>query len=721
MTICALQILITLDGQDFSVTAPYTSPTRSTCGASNDCALETSEDHQYAVTIATAGDWTFSLCGATYDTRIYVGTLLCSGDLAFNDDACGLQSEVTLTLVPGIYHVTVEGWFGNCGDYVLDIYTTAPVGPEDLCVGALNINCGDVVNGNTSTATTDTAPTCGTTDGAPGVWYTFTGTGQQITASLCGSSYDTKIRVFTGNCSALVCEVGNDDFCGTQSEVSFNSILGTTYYILVHGFGTASGAYTLSLTCATPPGPEDDCVGAQTILCGDVLTGNTSNYTTDVQPFCGTADGSGGGLWYEFTGTGDFVTASLCGSTYDTRIRVFEGNCSALVCVVGNDDFCGLQSEVSFLSVAGTSYFILVHGFGSSAGDYTISLTCGAPPTPGPEDCAGASTVCNSATFTGNSSGSGAVDDVDFSNADCLSVEHQSSWYFFQAQTAGTIAFEIVTAIDYDFAVWGPYSGTPSCSPAGLPIRCSWSAAYGSTGLQAGSGDTSEGAGGDAWLEPIIANVGDTYILCIDNFTSDNTSFDLNWNLSNGATLDCTPLPIELLRFEGYAEEGRAILEWATAGEVNNDYFSLERSRDGINFTVIGTTPGAGNSSALLEYSFIDRQAELGPNYYRLKQTDYDGTNSTSPVIVVYISPSSDNASIQLYPNPVKDGLHVIWDSRAASQGVLSIKDIAGHEILNSEEMVGHRIIDVTGLDKGVYILQLTTDFGAIVEHFIKE
>jgi len=93
-----------LFAQDFIVTAPYTSPTRTTCGAVNNCGLGSSEDHTYRVTLPTSGSWTFSLCSAaTYDTYLYVGTTLCNSDIGVNDDFCGLQSEITATLAAGFH------------------------------------------------------------------------------------------------------------------------------------------------------------------------------------------------------------------------------------------------------------------------------------------------------------------------------------------------------------------------------------------------------------------------------------------------------------------------------------------------------------------------------------------------------------------------------------------------------------------------------------------
>ncbi|HIA36898.1 MAG TPA: hypothetical protein EYN89_09290, partial [Flavobacteriales bacterium] len=105
---------------DFLVLAPYNSPLRSTCGAGNDCSLQSTEEHIYKVNILTSGTWTFSLCGSSFDTWIYVGSSLCSNDIGNNDDFCSTRSEVTAAITAGTYYVTIEGYSG-CGNYILNI------------------------------------------------------------------------------------------------------------------------------------------------------------------------------------------------------------------------------------------------------------------------------------------------------------------------------------------------------------------------------------------------------------------------------------------------------------------------------------------------------------------------------------------------------------------------------------------------------------------------
>jgi hypothetical protein len=127
---------------------------------------------------------------------------------------------------------------------------------NDFCYSAfpVPIGCDPVtVSGSTTNATFDPdAGFCGTSVTAPGVWYTVEGTGSEMTASTCNQAdFDTKISVYTGSCESLVCIGGRDDAAGCSgftTEYSWPSQIGETYYILVHGFGSATGDFDLTIS-----------------------------------------------------------------------------------------------------------------------------------------------------------------------------------------------------------------------------------------------------------------------------------------------------------------------------------------------------------------------------------------------------------------------------------------------------------------------------------------
>lgn len=284
---------------------------------------------------------------------------------------------------------------------------TRAVPANDLCADAIDVGAlPALVAGDTTEATIDSGDftgTCGTGITGPGVWYTVTGTGNGLTASLCTNTfYDSRINVFCNDCGDLFCVGGNDDSCGLQSSVSWCSEAGTTYYILVQGYNGDAGPFELTVAdnatpCANPPtcapvaGPPNDlCDNAEDL--GPLpasVSGSTvgANPDTATAPTCGTSV-TAPGVWYSFVGTGSSTTASLCaGTDYDSKLSVYTDTCDALTCVGGNDDFCSLQSEVTFCAEAGRTYFILVHGFSSNAGNFTLDVFDTGTPCECPDIC----------------------------------------------------------------------------------------------------------------------------------------------------------------------------------------------------------------------------------------------------------------------------------------------------------------------------------------------
>lgn len=164
-----------------------------------------------------------------------------------------------------------------------------------------------------------------------------------------------------------------------------------------YGFGDLGTLNSWCIMPTTTPGApfNDDCSNALPLVCGDTAKGTTLYATVDPAPACSTFVVTAPGVWYKVDGNGDFITASLCnsGTSYDTRIIVYDGPCNFLNCIGGDDDFCGFagSSEYTWLSEPCVTYYILVTGFEDKSGDYALSISCASPPTPlvadaGPDD-----------------------------------------------------------------------------------------------------------------------------------------------------------------------------------------------------------------------------------------------------------------------------------------------------------------------------------------------
>ena len=149
-----------------------------------------------------------------------------------------------------------------------------------------------------------------------------------------------------------------------------------------------------------------------------------------------------------------------------------------------------------------------------------------------------------------------------------------------------------------------------------------------------------------------------------------------------------SPLPIELLSFEATLEEQVVDLAWKTATEINNDFFTVERSDNGVEFEEVLKADGAGNSNVVLDYFETDYEPLSGVSYYRLKQTDYDGQYSYSDIVVVSTeNPENDegeeNLDFTVFPNP-SDGLNINVRSNEAykpwEEINMSVADLNGKE-----------------------------------------
>ena len=362
-----------------------------------------------------------------------------------------------------------------------------------------------------------------------------------------------------------------------------------------------------------------------------------------------------------------------------------------------------------------TTYFIQIHRRGGGGGATISGNICVYEPVTPPaviEDCNGGTTVCASTSFTGNSSGSGNISDLNAGNQGCLnSGEHESSWYYFSAATAGDFAFTIVTSVDYDFAVWGPYASA-SCPPNEAPLRCSYSGTTGNTGLLDGSGDNTEGSGGNRFVEDINANAGDVFIICIDNYSSDASGFDLNWSLSNGASLDCTSLPVEMANFKILQKSNSNLIQWETKSESESREFIIEKSLDGNEFEKIGSREAAGNSSATINYEFEDFEWQNSVTYYRLKMVDIDGTFEYSHI------PSVKRTfdDVIIYPNPTNSDLNFDFGNSFSGNFQIIFTNMLGERVMDSGSVNQTNSVFQTSIlermSDGLYFVEITDEYG---------
>ena len=185
-------------------------------------------------------------------------------------------------------------------------------------------------------------------------------------------------------------------------------------------------------------------------------------------------------------------------------------------------------------------------------------------------------------------------------------------------------------------------------------------------------------------------------------------------------------LPVELISFDAYLLNNTVIIEWTTASELNNDYFTIQRSADGIKFEDVRDIDGAGNSNVLIEYSTVDNNPIIGKSYYRLKQTDFDGKFTYSNIVFIDNNESINTSEMIVYPNPVSSILNVrLTGFIAYSDVLISIQNMSGRRVLSygfSVDGDGNALVkvnDIKGLSKGIYIVNCVSNTKLVTKKLI--
>jgi hypothetical protein len=300
---------------------------------------------------------------------------------------------------------------------------------NDLVTGAIPLTCATPVNGTTLTtagASNDNmASQCGAiqpdaAQTANGVWYKVTGDNQEWTITTCNATgYDSRLSVYSGPATApttgsLVCITGNDDdnsctSSGLRSTVTFTAFSGTTYYVLVHGFGTSTGAFVLSSSCA--PGcltntPNDVCASPVALTVQPFGAGTYQNTwntcatpsITEVNPLGESSFATLYDSWYSFN-SGQYPQLSLFINNVGVsappltalRYQLYTGVCGSLVESGTVNTTVNIDGTVNTITglTANTNYRLRVYTTTASArGNFRIKLET--PVAPANDNCSGA-------------------------------------------------------------------------------------------------------------------------------------------------------------------------------------------------------------------------------------------------------------------------------------------------------------------------------------------
>lgn len=436
------------------------------CGASANA-----PDVWYTVTAVCTGPLTVDTCGScapypTFDTVLSAYTGNCGSlvqvpatapQTSCNDDWCGLQSRIVFNAVAGqTYRIRVSGFAGATGWFRIRATQSTTAPPNDLCANAIVIAsnslpatiCGTTLCSATPTPPGNLFPTpCGASANTPDVWYRFTpqcsGLIQINTCGTCApaGTFDTVVSVYTGICPGPLNQVAgacNDD-CGPsgpcpwtlQSFVQFNATAGVTYYIRVSGWAGSTGDFRLNINQITTPPPNNMCAAATNVTAGTHAWNNCGATTDGPAGHCGIQND----VWFNYTpACSGQVMLNTCGSSINTGLAVYSGNCGSLG-LIGCNDNAGAgscsgsqQSYLTFNAIAGTTYRIRVGGVGGAQGGGVLNIV---GPNPAATTC-GTGPVSNWRLFIVTGPGNGTPWAWQVSSPCCANL--------YQPNTAGVVS-----------------------------------------------------------------------------------------------------------------------------------------------------------------------------------------------------------------------------------------------------------------------------------------
>lgn len=668
--------------------------------------------------------------GTTTDFMCSVYSGACGSLTQLNcNEWYGSGSAIVTGLTAGsTYRVRMFSWSSTAQTATFNVCVGTPPPPpsNDNCGGATafpvvptNGTCSSLNNQSTTSATNSGVTptgTCTSNFGTPDddVWFSFvaSATTIQMNASYVSGNTDVYWQVFSGGCGASMASI----FCSdTDAGGNLTGLtVGSTYRIRLYTYsGTGNSTQNICLQTPPPPPSNDNCTGATAF--GAVPTNGTcvslSNQSTNgatnsnVTPTgsCtsnfGTPDED---VWFSFVASATSINLSatnVAGST-DVYWQVFSGACGATMTSILCTDNNG-GGSLTGLTV-GSTYRIRMYSY-SSSGYTTESLCLQTPPPPPPNsNCTGTIQFCPASPVTINAV-TGTTAPAG-NNYGCLFSQPNPYFYYFTANAAGTLNLDLNAPSDVDFALWGPYANVAAanaaCGAYPAPIDCS----YSSAGLES--------------IDVAAAAVGQVFVLLVTNFANVNQNISLSFDDANSAgDCACVPLPITLSSFNVSVFGKNNIVKWETSTEINNDYFLVQRSKDGQIWETLKLVKGQGNSNVQNRYQFIDEKPLLGLSYYRLKQVDFDGVFAFSDLQIV---DRKSLDSYKIYPQPAKDEFKINGNIGEITH--IEMIDMMGKKSKVSFKLEnGEYNIDVNGFSNGLYLLNIYNNQNVISEKIIIE
>jgi len=202
-------------------------------------------------------------------------------------------------------------------------------------------------------------------------------------------------------------------------------------------------------------------------------------------------------------------------------------------------------------------------------------------------------------------------------------------------------------------------------------------------------------------------------VVTISGISTAHVAANITRYITLASVNSATPLPVNLISFTGNCKNNTVELNWTTSSEINNNYFTIEKSEDGTSFSLASTVDGNGNKSTSSNYTWLDMNPNE-TNYYRLKQTDFNGNSRYFNTI---ITQCKEDLLINVYPNPVKNHLVVEFPTKDEQYNII-IKDNLGRLIINEGVInpSNNHLINLNKIkNKGIYFITINNKVGELI------
>lgn len=710
-------------------------------GGTPSCASPGAPDVWYAFTPGVTSTYNiYTTSGTMTDSGIslYSASNCSTGftELACDDEnGAGSMSSLNVSLTSGTtYYIRVWNWGSGTGTFSLCV-DQAPV--NDACAGAISLTpgapCISGTNVGSTTSVSDPWPSCWATSQSNTVWYKFVADDDSMTVDLGSGTLGatTEAGVYNGTCAAPGTQMGCTE--NSTQIVMTTLVPGNTYYIIVDAQGTNVGSFCITVFDTPPPNPPvgNSCSNPRTLYpytsCSAVTSAQYDNHDNQLgsagdtpgsaagfslvgaspDPTCTSNDNTQRAYWADFVATNTITTfndndaaaapPAVCATAQD--YAVYTGSCGSLTQVdcfsLGGS--CGIgccnPTTRNVTTIIGTHYYVLITPSGATSPGTDVRFLCitsATPSTPGngvaSNTCSAAPAILANTTYTINNAN---ADVTGSEPALCVGSSENTlfvNWTVPAGWTNPTYVHmfnqDCNSSIGMQLSV---FTAGTTCTTS--PAACE---------IATNAGNTNDFTGS------FTAVAGNTYLIALDGNAGAGCTF--NFLINNQVVL-----PIELLSFNAKEKGEKVELKWVTASELNNDYFTLEKSKDAITFEKINNFKGAGNSISASTYTGYDYSPYPEITYYRLKQTDYDGSFKYSSIISVVTENSSEKITT-VYPNPTNGTINLKIVSGIKYNTILKLVDYTGNVVLEKDLLIEEGInlftLDLSEYEKGVYLIK---------------